>query len=91
MWSRVNENLHVGKLPSANPGVLSMANMFNPVFLVKTFTTNSDDWNDANHVKLIHTYGCKFSIWARVKKKIETVRGLFKFAVAHECDGDLRN
>lgn len=59
LWSRVNESPHAGKLPNSNPGPLSMANMFNPVFLVKTFNTESDEWDDPNHVKLIHTYGCK--------------------------------
>lgn len=59
LWNRINGDPHIGKLPTANPGVVAMASMFNPIYLVKAFTTESDEWEDADHIKLMHTYGCK--------------------------------
>jgi hypothetical protein len=44
-------------LPNENPGVLSMASMFLPTFLVGSFTAATDEFGPADRTKLIHTYG----------------------------------
>lgn len=51
----VSQSSYLRQLPTAEPQ--SLTALFNPNSLVTLFTTQSDEWPNSDHEKLIHTYG----------------------------------